>query len=79
MLATANDQKVMLESYDTSGTRDTTANLVEIVKKSIDLAKQRYDADVYACVTDNARNMTSMGRKICIWHTACNAQNHKST
>lgn len=52
---------VMLESFDTSADRDTTENMVNIVKKSVDLAKERYDAEVYACVTDNARNMTSMG------------------
>lgn len=51
MLATANDEKVMLESFDTSAERDTAKNLVEIVKKSVDLAKQRYEAEVYACVT----------------------------
>lgn len=73
MLATSNDQKVMLESFDTSAERDTTDKMVEIVNKSVDLAKQRYDAEVFACVTDNARNMTSMGTRIGILFTTCNA------
>lgn len=73
MMATANDQKVMLESFDTSAVRDTTENIVDLVQKSIDLAKERYDAEIYACVTDNARNMTSMGAQIGILFTTCNA------
>lgn len=73
MLATANDQKMMLESYDTSGIRDTAENIAEIVRKSVDLAKNRYDAEVYACVTDDARNMTSMGTKSGLLFTTCNA------
>lgn len=73
MLATANDQKVMLESFDTSAVRDTTENIVDLVEKSVCLAKERYDAEVYACITDNARNMTSMGAQIGIFFTTCNA------
>lgn len=45
MLATASDQKVMLESFDTSGARDTTENLVQIVNESKELAKKRYDTE----------------------------------
>lgn len=73
MLATANDQKVMLESFDTSAVRDTTENLVNIVEKSIDLAKERYDTEIIACLSDNAYNMTSMGAKIGIPFSTCNA------
>lgn len=73
MLATADDQKIMLESFDTSAERDTTENIVKIVEKSIDLAKERYDAEVYACVTDNARNMTAMKDKVNVMFTTCNS------
>lgn len=74
MLATADDHKVLLESFDISSSRETTENLVEIAEKSIALAEERYGAEVYACISDNARNMTSMGRKLDgIMFTTCNA------
>lgn len=73
MLATAKDQKVMLESFDTSAYRDTIENIVDLVEKSINLAKERYDAEIIACMTDNARNMTSMGSIIDILFTTCNS------
>lgn len=61
MLSTANDEKIFLESYNFSEIPETSVNLFEAIKKSIKLAKERYNIDVIAVVTDNARNMTSMG------------------
>lgn len=61
MLSTANDENIFLESYNFSEIQETSVNLLEAIKKSIELAKERYDIDVIAVVTDNARNMTSMG------------------
>lgn len=58
-----------------SNDRETSDNLVEIVKKSCDLAKERFDADIYAVVSDNARNMVSMGAKLppTLMFTTCNS------
>ncbi|XP_073840169.1 insulator binding factor 1 [Musca autumnalis] len=36
------DHRIFLESYDFSNTRETSENLVEVVKKAISLAKDRY-------------------------------------
>lgn len=68
----ANDQKVMLESFDTSVVRDTAENMIDIVNKSVELAKKRYDTEAYACVTDNASEMVCMGGQVDILYTACN-------
>lgn len=62
MLATADDQKVFLESFDFSSTRETGINLFDAAKVSIDLAKERYDANVYGGSSDNASNMQTMGQ-----------------
>lgn len=59
MLATSNDEKVILETFDFSSVRETTLNLIEASNKAI--AKERYDATVYAILTDNAFNMQGMG------------------
>lgn len=60
MLSTSDDKKIFLESYNFSSIRETGQNLHEAVQKSIVLAKERYDADVYAILTDNAYNMQNM-------------------
>lgn len=64
MLTTANDEKIFLESFDISESRETSEKLVEIVKECADLAKEKYDTEIYAIVTDNAANMTCMGSQI---------------
>lgn len=75
MLATAQDHKIFLESYDISEGRETSANITEIVQKAVALAKEKFDIDVYAVVSDNAPNMTCMGRAIQpdLMYTTCNS------
>lgn len=75
MLATSEDQKLFLESYDMAGLRESSDNLVEIVLKATSLAKERFDAEIYAVVSDNAPNMVSMGEKLppTLMFTTCNS------
>lgn len=75
MLATTEDQKLFLESFDMSNDRETSDNLVEIVTKSAPLAKERFNAEMCAVVSDNAPNMTSMGNKLppALMYTTCNS------
>lgn len=61
MLATSTDGKVFLESFDFSGIRETGLNLADTVNRSVVLAKERYDAEIVAVLSDNAANMLSMG------------------
>lgn len=76
MMATSNDQKVFLESYNFSGTRGTGGNILKAVEKAIALAKEKYDASVYAVLTDNAYNMKNMGNAVKekgLLYSTCNA------
>lgn len=76
MLSTSDDQKVFLESYDFSSIRETGENLHEAVQKAIALAKQLYDAEVYAILSDNAYNMQNMGaaaRRMNLLYSTCNS------
>lgn len=76
MLATSNDEKVFLESFDFSSVRETGLNLIDVVNKSIDLAKSRYDAEIYAVLSDNAANMLCMGsyaRLASLLFSTCNS------
>lgn len=61
MLATSNDQKVFLEAFNFSSIRETGVNLTDALRQSIHLAKERYDAEIYAVLSDNANNMLNMG------------------
>lgn len=75
MLATADDQKLFLESFDVSNDRETSDNLVDIVIKSVALAKERFNAEICAVVSDNARNMTCVGSNLpsTLIYTTCNS------
>lgn len=77
MMATANDEKVFLESYDISESNETSVNLCHIVNEAVDLALQRYNTKIYAVVSDNAPNMTCLGglleRYAGLMYTTCNS------
>lgn len=73
MLSSSEEHNVMLESFDFSLIRETSVNLVEAANKSIEIAKERYDAEVYACVSDNAANMTRIGNMLSLLFTTCNS------
>lgn len=73
MLATVDDHKVILESYNMPEIRESSANLLEIIRTAIALAKEKYDANVYGVVSDNAPSMTCMGAQLEpeIMYTTC--------
>lgn len=75
MLATAEDHKILLESYDISEIGETSEQMVQLVKKAVIFAKEKYDCDVYCVVSDNAPNMTCTGRQLQpeLMYTTCNS------
>lgn len=77
MLATSNDQKVFLESFDFSSVRETGENLFKALEKSVTVAKERYDATISSVLSDNASNMVSMGNAsvelMDLLYSTCNA------
>lgn len=64
MLATSDDKQVFLESFDFCSVRETGANLLIVVKESIKQAKERFDTEVYAVVSDHASSMENMGAAV---------------
>lgn len=68
---------MFLESFDFSSVRETGANLFDAVKQAITLAKERYDAEAYAILSDNAYNMVNMGaageKSLNLLFSTCNA------
>lgn len=76
MLANADDQNVLLESFDFSSTQETGENLEIALKNAIELAKERYDAEIYAALSDNAANVVNMGdraQKMGLIFSTCNS------
>jgi hypothetical protein len=45
--------------------------LQQVVDDAVAFGKERYNAAIYAVVTDNAANMLKMGRQVEIWNTNC--------
>lgn len=73
MLQSVHGESIFLESYDFSAVKETGEALVEVCLNSIEAAKQAYDCDIYAVVSDNAANMLKMGRLTNLWHSPCNS------
>lgn len=71
MLGTSDDKKIFLESFNISETGEASSEIKEIIEKAVVLAKERYDIDVYALVTDNARNMVCTGNQLDLMYTTC--------
>lgn len=72
-MLSAGSRHVFLESFDISSERETADVLIDCVEKSIDKAKQEFGVNVYAIVSDNAANMKSMGSRMNLMYTTCNA------
>lgn len=73
MLHTADGKCTFLDSYDFSDEKETGQALAEVCEKSILLAKEGYDTNIYAVISNNAANMLKMGRLVDIWHCTCNS------
>lgn len=73
MLQTANGKSCFLESFDFSGSSETGEALAEVCEQSLSLAKDKYNTEIYAVVSDNAANMLKMGRLVDLWHTTCSS------
>ena len=63
MVRLHNDNYVFLESFNFSSKKETAENLVEVVQQSTNLARERFNINLYAVVTDNASNMMATGRR----------------
>ena len=59
----ATNEHIFLDSWNFSPLKETAEALSEVVNSCIDIARIKYNINIYAVVTDNASNMKSMGKK----------------
>lgn len=64
---------IFLNSWNFSTLSETGEALRELVNECIGIARERYNLNVFAVITDNASNMKRMGTLVDIWHTTCNS------
>lgn len=73
MIHNSSGPHFFLDSWDISHQSETGNEVSKVVDESIKLAKEIYNTNVYAAVSDNASVMMKMGRTIPIWHSTCSS------
>lgn len=75
MIHIANGQRAFLNAWDLSGDAEKADKISEIVIESADMAKELYDTEVHAIVSDNASTMVKMGKDFghAYWHSTCSS------
>lgn len=73
MLQTTDNKLCFLDSHDFTCISETGDELNKICEKSIESARAKFGTEIYAVVSDNAKNMMAMGRKSCLWHSTCSS------
>lgn len=63
MLQTTENDFCFLDAHDFTDVPETGDELKIVCDISSEQAEEKYGSDVYAAVSDNAKNMLSMGRK----------------
>lgn len=61
------------KSYDMTEESETGEVLVKNCKDNVEVAREKYNAHVYAVVSDNAAYMVKMGKLLKQWHVTCNS------
>lgn len=64
---------LFLESYDLTMVSETGEELNDLCLKSMTLAKEKYNTNIYAVVSDNAANMVKMGKLTELIHSTCSS------
>ena len=64
MIHNIGDQQYFLDSWDLTGVSENSENVTKVVNEASELAKEKYDTDVYAVVSDNASLMVKMGKTV---------------
>lgn len=72
-IQTADGNNMFLNSWDFSELRETGDELVRVIDEAVSMAKEKFNADIYAVVSDNASPMMRMGRLVQVWHTTCHS------
>jgi len=64
-------KSIYLKTWDLTGISETAMILTEIVEEAMTIAKEKYNINIYAVVSDNASSMILMGKSVKIWHVTC--------
>lgn len=75
MLHTTDGAKAFLNAWDCTVESETGEKIAEIIAESKEIAKDKYNVEVYAVVTDNASAMVKMGNLLrhAVWSSTCNS------
>nr|CAH7742926.1 unnamed protein product [Callosobruchus chinensis] len=75
MLHSIDAGSFFIDAWDLTNESETAEKLCEIITRSTEIAKEKYNVNVYAVVSDNASAMVRMGSllKHCMWHSTCNS------
>lgn len=73
ILHNALGEKLFLHCWDFTDKSETASSLIEVVEEARVYAKDIYNTDIYAVVTDNASAMTCMGKNIELLFTTCSS------
>lgn len=69
----SNEKHMFLGSWDLTSQKENAATLEKIVQEAAQMAKEKYNVNIYSVISDNASTMISMGRSIDFWHTTCHS------
>ncbi|XP_015120960.1 uncharacterized protein LOC107043818 [Diachasma alloeum] len=72
-IQTQDGNSMFLNSWDFSELRETGDELATVIDEAVAMAKQRFNIDIYAVVSDNASAMMRMGRLVQVWHSSCHS------
>lgn len=74
MLHTVGGKRAFINAWDITIEAETDEKIAEILSESIRIAKEQYNVEFYAVVSDNASNMVKIGSllKHVLWHSTCN-------
>lgn len=72
-IQTQDGKSIFLHSWDFSELRETGDELVRVIDEAVAMAKDRFNINIYAVVSDNASSMMKMGRLVEVWHTTCHS------
>lgn len=73
MLHTSDGKVAILEAFHFSEEAETGEKLAEVVDKSIVIAQNKYNVEIFGIVSDNANDMVKMGKMVGLIHTTCSS------
>ncbi|XP_015121555.1 uncharacterized protein LOC107044269 [Diachasma alloeum] len=70
---TSDKRSYFLHSWDFTELSETGDASADVIDEAAIMAKEKFNINIYAVVSDNASSMMRMGRLVNIWHTTCHS------